>query len=300
MAGKPLSAVVAFVRVADQASFTRAAAELGVSPSALSQTVRGLEHELGVRLLQRTTRRVGLTEYGARFLDQVRPGLQQIEHALEDLDFIRDRPAGLLRITLPQVVAEHFVVPRLAEFRRLYPQVQVELSINARLVDVVAEGFDAGVRLGESLARDMIAVPVTPPLRQVVVATPGYFAAHPAPRRPEELTKHQCIVYRRSSQRLMPFEFSQDGHDFDVAVDGDCLVNNGETGLAMALAGIGIAQLFEVLARPHIASGALVSVLDDWLPPFPGFHVYYPAREQMAPKLRVFVDFYKSTTPRPG
>ncbi|WDS35131.1 LysR family transcriptional regulator [Pseudoxanthomonas sp.] len=293
MAASPLPAVVAFTRVAHHASFSRAADELGVSPSALSQTVRALEAQLGVRLLHRTTRRVGLTEHGARFLERVRLGLEQIDAAFQDLDAVRDTPAGLLRITLPRLVAERLVLPRLHDFHARYPQVQVELFIDPHLVDLVAEGFDAGVRLGESLARDMIALPIGPPHRQVVVGTPGYFARHGVPQTPADLVDHACAVHRLSSGRLMAWEFTRDGQDFDVAVSGPLVSNESGIVYRAALGGAVLTQCFEELAEADLAAGRLVRVLDDWQLPFPGFHIYYPAREHLPPKLRVFVEFLR-------
>jgi DNA-binding transcriptional LysR family regulator len=300
MAASPLPAVVAFSRVAHHASFSRAADELGVSPSALSQAVRGLEQQLGVRLLARTTRRVGLTEHGARFLAQVRVGLEQIDAAFQDLDTVRDTPAGLLRITLPRLVAERLVLPRLAAFHARYPQVQLELFIDPHLVDLVAEGFDAGVRLGESLARDMVALPIGPTHRQVVVGTPDYFARHGVPQTPADLVHHACAVHRLTSGRLMPWEFTRDGRDFEVEVRGPLICN--ESGIACQAAGSGLvlAQCFAELADAALAAGTLVSVLQDWQAPFAGFHIYYPAREQLAPKLRVFVDFLREGLTRAG
>ena len=297
MAANPLPAVVAFSRVAHHASFSRAADELGVSPSALSQTVRALEARLGVRLLHRTTRRVGLTEHGARFLERVRLGLEQIDAAFEDLDAVRDTPAGLLRITLPRLVAERFVLPRLAEFHARYPQVQVELFIDPHLVDLVAEGFDAGVRLGESLARDMIALPIGPMHRQVVVGTPDYFARHGVPQTPADLVDHACAVHRLTNGRLMAWEFTRDGQDFDVAVSGPLVSNESGIVYRAALGGTVLTQCFVELAEADLAAGRLVSVLDDWQVPFAGFHIYYPAREHLPPKLRVFVEFLREGLP---
>lgn len=293
MPPSPLPAVVAFSRVAHHASFSRAADELGVSPSALSQTVRALERQLGVRLLNRTTRRVGLTEHGARFLEQVRVGLDQIDAAFQDLDAVRDTPAGLLRITLPRLVAERLVMPRLPEFHARYPQVQVELFVDRYMVDLVAEGFDAGVRLGESLARDMVALPIGPMHRQVVVGTPDYFARHGVPQTPADLVHHACIVHRLTSGRLMPWEFTGDGRDFEVEVHGPLISNDSEVAYAAARGGMGLVQSFSEFAQADLAAGRMVSVLEDWQQPFAGFHIYYPAREHLPPKLRVFVDFLR-------
>jgi DNA-binding transcriptional LysR family regulator len=286
----PLSAVVAFARVAHHASFTRAADDLGISPSALSQTVRALEARMGVRLLHRTTRRVGLTEHGARFLARVRDGLAQIDAAFEDLDSVRDVPAGKLRINVPRIAAELLVLPHLPAFMARYPQVEVELFVEPALVDLVAGGFDAGIRLGECLARDMIAVPIGPLERQVVVATPGYFAAHGTPDTPADLVGHACIVHRRSNGRLMAWEFSHAGRDFEVEVSGRLVFNDAALIHAAVRAGLGMGQAFDAVVASDVAEGRLQAVLQDWQPPFAGFHLYYPAREQMAPKLRVFID----------
>ncbi len=290
----PLSAVVAFVHVADHASFTRAADALGVSTSALSQSVRALEAQLGVRLLQRTTRRVGLTEHGARFLGQVRAGLTQIESAFDALDQVRDVPTGQLRITVPRIVADRLVLPRLPDFLRRYPQVDVELCVDPALTDLVAEGFDAGIRLGESLAPGMIAVPVGGPERQVVVATPAYFQRHGVPESPHALQDHACIGHRLANGRRMPWEFSRDGRALDVAVPGRLLFNDAGLARHAVLAGLGMAQGFASMYAEDLQAGRLRSVLEAWQPAFPGFHLYYPAREQLAPKLRVFIDHLRS------
>lgn len=294
MAASPLPAVVAFARVAHHASFTRAANELGVSASALSQTVRALEAQLGVRLLHRTTRRVALSEHGARFLERVRPGLAQIEAAFLDLDTVRERPAGLLRITLPRVVADQLVMPWLPSFLARYPQVEVELCVDSALVDVVAEGFDAGIRLGECLARDMIAVPLGPMQRQVVCAAPAYFQRHRPPRTPADLVEHDCIVHRMSNGRRMAWEFTRDGRDFQVEVSGTLVFNDSGLTHAAALAGLGLAQGFESVVAADVAAGRLQRVLDDWHAPFAGWHIYYPAREHLPPKLRVFIDHLRA------
>jgi DNA-binding transcriptional LysR family regulator len=298
MAGAPLSAVSAFACVARHASFSRAAAELGVSPSALSQTVRNLESQLGLRLLHRTTRRVGLTEHGERFLQRVAPGLAQIDAAFEDLDALRDRPTGRLRINLPRIVAERLLLPRLADFMARYPDVHVELYHEGGFADLVAGGFDAGIRLGESLARDMVALPISPRMRQVVVGAPGYFARHPVPNTPQELIGHDCIGFRKASGRLYAWEFTDPRRlagkrDFDIQVEGRLIFNDSSLARLAALDGLGLAQLFEWEIIEDVAAGRLQRVLDDWLQPFDGWYIYYPAREQMAPKLRVFIDFLR-------
>ncbi|HAU81857.1 LysR family transcriptional regulator [Stenotrophomonas sp. TWI273] len=294
----PLPAVVAFARVAHHASFTRAADELGVSPSALSQTVRALEAHLGVRLLHRTTRRVGLTEQGARFLAQVREGLARIDAAFDDLDQVRDVPAGKLRINVPRIAAELLVLPHLPGFLARYPQIEVELFVETALTDLVAGGFDAGIRLGESLARGMIAVPIGPLERQVVVATPDYLAMHGVPATPADLVAHECIVHRLSTGRRMAWEFTGEGRDFEVEVAGRLVFNDAGLIHAAVTRGIGLAQGFEALYAGDVAAGRLQCVLQDWQQPFAGFHLYYPAREQMAPKLRVFIDHLREAMRR--
>lgn len=299
MASHPLPAVLAFARVAHHASFTRAALELEVSPSALSQTVRALERQLGVRLFNRTTRRVALTEHGQRFLQQVAPGLRQIDEAFRDMDFLRDRPAGHLRINLPGVVAERMIAPHLPGFMARWPEVEVELFVDPALADLVGGGFDAGIRLGESLAREMIALPIGPMQRQAIVATPDYFRRHPAPAEPADLVHHACVRYRRSNGRIMAWEFTREGCDFEVEVGGRLIVNDSDLGLVLVRQGLGMAQVFESQVEAELRSGSLVRVLEAWQAPFAGFHIYYPAREHLPPKLRVFIDYLREVLPPP-
>lgn len=289
-----LPALVAFTCVARLASFRQAAAELGVSPSALSQTIRSLERRLGTRLLQRTTRTVGLTEPGQRLLQETVPALARIGGALQAVEESRDVPGGQLRITTPRFPAEHLLLPFLPGFHARYPQVQVELSVQPAMVDVVAEGFDAGIRLGESLAAGMIAVPLGPPLQLVVVGAPSYLRRHGVPDRPEALVEHACIRHRSSDGRIMAWEFSRDGHDFHVEVDGPLLLNDSHLALQATRSGLGLQQVFAHTVRADITAGHLQAVLQAWQPPFAGFHLYYPSRDQLAPKLRVFIDFMRA------
>ncbi|MFT4256887.1 MAG: LysR family transcriptional regulator [Pseudoxanthomonas sp.] len=294
MSARSLPAVAAFARVAHHGSFTRAAAELDVSPSALSQTVRVLERQLGVRLLNRTTRRVALTEHGARFLERALPGLAQIEDAFDDLDSARGLPAGHLRINLAQVTALRLLMPRLAAFQARYPRVTLELYADDALADLVAGGFDAGIRLGECLSRDMVALPVGAPQELAVVASPDWLARHPPPRTPQDLTGLECVRFRRmGSGRIHPWEFTQDGRDIEVQVEGRLIVTNGGLARQAALDGLGLAQPLLVEVEDDIAAGRLVRLLQDYTPPFDGFYVYYPAREHLPPKLRAFVDFLR-------
>ncbi len=294
-----LPALAAFACVARHASFSQAAIELGMSASAASQSVRTLERRLGVRLLHRTTRRVGLTEPGERLLREAAPALARIGGALQALEESRDVPAGRLRITAPRIVVEQMLLPHLPAFSMRFPHVEVELAVQAALTDLVAEGFDAGIRLGESLADGMVAVPLGPPQRLVVVAAPDYLRRHRPPDTPQALAAHACIRYRRSDGRLMPWEFTRDWHDFSVEVGGGPIFNDSGLGRRMAIAGLGLAQVFEAAAAEDLAAGRLQRLLDAWQPPFPGFHLYYPSREQLAPKLRVFVDFMREANAPP-
>lgn len=286
-----LPAVAAFARVAQHASFTRAAVELGVSPSALSQTVRALETRLGMRLLNRTTRRVGVTEAGAMFLQRVLPALEQLGAAFTELDELRGKPAGTLRLNLPRLAMRTIIMPLLGEFCRRYPEIRLEVIADDRFVDLVGEGYDAGLRLGESLAQDMIAVRATREQRIAVVGSPGYFRDNPVPRVPADLHEHPCMRFRFSSGATYRWEFGRDGQDFDIDVDGPLICNDNALMIAAAKQGLGLSHVMEDLVREDILSGALVRVLEDWCPPFPGFYLYYPSRAQMPLKLRVFIDF---------
>ncbi len=287
-----LPAMLAFVRVAHYGSFTRAAAELGVSPSALSQTIRALEARIGVRLLNRTTRRVGLTEVGTQFLARVQTGLDLIGTAFNELDEMRGKAAGTLRINLAQAAATLVVMPILDEFTRAYPDVKLELTVDDRFVDLIATGYDAGIRLGESLARDMVAIRASGEQRTIVVGAPKYFKRRTRPQTPADLHEHSCIRYRFSgSGGIYRWEFSRGGKDIEVDVDGPLVTNNAPLMIDAAVRGLGLAHVFEDSVRDELASGKLIAVLENWCPPFPGFYLYYPSRRQMPLKLRVFIDF---------
>ncbi len=295
----PMSAVFAFSRVAHHGSFSRAAADLQVSASALSQTIRALERKLGVRLFNRTTRRVGLTEEGARFLERVLPGLLQINEAFDDLDEVRGVPTGTLRLNLSRIAAQRIVMPHLPAFRARCPQVTVELFTDDALSDLIAGGFDAGIRLGECLARDMVAVPIGPAQELAVVASPDYLARHGAPDTPQALAGHDCVRFRRRGEgRILPWEFTVDGRDIEVQVEGRLIVNDAQLARAAALAGTALAQPLLLEVADDIADGRLVRLLGSCTPPFDGFYLYYPAREQLPPKLRAFVDFLRERRER--
>ena len=282
--------LAAFAAVARERSFTRAGAQLGVSPSALSQTIKGLEGRLGVRLLTRTTRSVAPTEAGARLLASIAPRFEEIEAAVDALGELRDRPAGTIRIT----TGEHAVgalQPALDRLLPDYPDIRVEIIVDYGLVDIVADRFDAGVRLGEQVAKDMVALRLGPDLRMAVVGSRAYFERHPKPRVPQELTEHNCINMRMPTYGgLFVWEFEKDSRELNVRVDGQLVFNTIKPRLDAALAGLGLAYLPEDYARPHLATGALIRVLEDWCPPFAGYHLYYPSRRHHSPAFNLLVD----------
>ncbi len=283
--------LAAFALVASERSFTRAAAKLGVSPSALSQTIRSLEDRLGLRLLVRTTRSVAPTDAGKRFLEEVAPRLEEIQQALATLSEMREKPAATIRISAGEHAVHRVVQPALARLLSEYPDIKVELSIDHGFIDIVAKGFDAGIRLGEQVAKDMIAVRIGPSMRMAVVGSPAYFAKHPGPSIPEELTAHRCINIRLPTYGgLLPWEFERDGRKLKVRVDGPLIFNTGGPRLDSALQGLGIAYMLEDIAAPFIAAGALVRVLEEWCPSFDGYHLYYPSRRLSSPAFSLLVE----------
>jgi DNA-binding transcriptional LysR family regulator len=283
--------LVAFLAVARDRSFTRAAARLGVTPSALSHTVRGLEERLGVRLLNRTTRSVTPTEAGERLLERVGPRFDEIEAEIAALGELRDKPAGNIRITTDPHAIETVLWPKLRKLLVEYPDINVELVSDYGLKDISAEGYDAGVRLGELVAKDMITVPISPEMRLVAVASPSYFARRPIPQAPQELSSHRCINFRQpTSGGLYAWEFEKNGRELRVRVDGQLVFSSNPMMLQAALGGFGLAYLFEDEVQPHVQAGTLIQVLSDWSPPFPGYHLYYPSRRQHTPAFTVLVD----------
>lgn len=286
-----LNDLASFVAVAREGSFTRAAARLGVSQSALSQTIRGLEERLGLRLFARTTRSVLPTEAGARLLSTIGPRLDGIETDLAALRELRDKPAGNIRITASEHAANSILLPRLARLAPLYPDVKVEINTDYRMVDIVEQRFDAGVRLGESIAKDMIAVRIGPDVRMAVVGSPSYFAKHVAPVRPQDLTNHDCINVRLPTLGgLLPWDFKKGAHELNVRVDGQFIFNGFPQVLNATLAGLGLAFILEEVVKEHIARGELVRVLEDWCNAFPGYHLYYPNRRQHSQAFALVVD----------
>lgn len=283
--------LAAFAAVARERSFTRAGAKLGVSPSALSQTIKGLEGRLGVRLLTRTTRSVAPTEAGDRLLQTIAPRFEEIEQALVALAEMRERPAGTIRITAGEHAARSVLQPGLARLLPDYPDIRVEIVVDYGLVDIVSEGFDAGVRLGEQVAKDMIALRIGPDMRMAVVGSPAYFRGRAAPRTPQDLTDHNCINMRLPTYGgLFPWEFEKDGRELKVRVDGQLIFNTIRQRLDSALRGLGLAYMPEDVAAPFIASGELIRVLEDWCPPFSGYHLYYPSRRHSSPAFSLLVD----------
>ncbi len=291
MARDELSELKAFIAVSEDRSFTRAAARLGISASALSHTIRGLEDRLGIRLLDRTTRSVSTTEAGERLFRAVGPHLDQIRAEIEGLSMFRDTPSGQLRITSGDHAAEMLLRPKLAEFLPRFPDVQVEVSIDNGFVDIVGERFDAGIRLGESVSMDMIAVRIGPDWRFVVVGAPGCFNTRSRPGHPADLTDHTCINLRlNSAGGLYAWEFEKEGRALDVRVGGQLAFNSIFSVLHAAVDGHGLAFVPEDLAMPYLATGQLQTVLEDWCPLIQGYHLYYPSRRLPSPAFTGFVD----------
>ncbi|RIY03699.1 LysR family transcriptional regulator [Aureimonas flava] len=288
-----LDDLAVFAAVARSRSFTRAAAALGLSPSTLSHTIRGLEERLGLRLLARTTRSVAPTAAGRRLLMSLEPALAEIDQGLSALAYWRDAPSGALRLTTYSHGARTVLAPRLPRFLLDHPDIAVEVIVDDRLVDLVADGFDAGIRLGETLEADMVAVRVGPDLRTVVVGTPDYFAAHPHPETPADLKSHRCINYRLvGAGRVLPWEFERAGQDMKIQPGGQLVVNDEGLAAAAVRAGAGLGYMMEHDVAAEVASGQLVQVLGDWCVPFPGCHLYYPHR-QVSPALRALVDAFR-------
>jgi DNA-binding transcriptional LysR family regulator len=283
--------LLAFLAVAKERSFTKAAAQLGVSQSALSHTIRGLEERLGLRLLSRTTRRVAPTAAGERLVRTVGPRFDEIDAELAALSELREKPAGTIRITAGEHSAETIVWPALAKVLPRYPDINVELTIDQGLTDIVAERYDAGVRLGEQVAKDMVAVRVGADMRMAVVGAPSYFARRSKPKKPQDLTAHDCINLRLPTYGgLYAWEFEKNGRELKVRVEGRLVFNGNAMILKAALAGFGLAYLAEDRVRVHLANGRLVRVLADWCPPFSGYHLYYPSRRQPIPAFALLVD----------
>ncbi|GLQ53833.1 LysR family transcriptional regulator [Devosia nitrariae] len=291
MRREDLNDMLWFLAVAEERSFTKAAARLGTSQSTLSHTIKQLEMRLGLRLLTRTTRSVAPTEAGERLLRSLAPHIRELEADIDALMAIRDKPSGTIRISLSDHALESLVWPKLKPVLRNYPDIRVELFSDNGFRNIVEDRFDAGVRLGESLDKDMIAVPIGPDWRLVAVASPEYFASHSVPQHPQELVEHICINQRHlRSGGLYVWEFEKDGRDLRVRVEGQLIFNSSYAEVDAALSGYGIAYLPESIVRDHIDAGRLIQVLDDWSPMFSGYYLYYPNRRQNSPAFSVIVE----------
>lgn len=292
-----LAELQGFAAVARLRSFRRAATELNISPSALSHTLRGLETRLGIRLLNRTTRSVAPSQAGERLLARLAPALREIDAALEEINDFRDSPHGTLRINAPRAAAEYVLVPLAARFLQENPGMRLEIVADDNLVDIVAEGFDAGVRFGERLAQDMVAVPLGPAQRFVVVASPAYLAEHGTPQRPQALAGYRCIRIRFPNGTLYRWEFARGGEKLEIEVDGPLDLGDMPLMVRAAEDGVGLAYVYEQAAAAGIAAGRLVTVLDDWRPAEPGFFLYYPSRRLVPAGLRAFIDLLQKMAP---
>ncbi|MDH1263527.1 LysR family transcriptional regulator [Pseudomonas sp. GD03944] len=287
-----------FLCIARHLSFSRAAVELGLSPSALSHALRGLEERLGVRLFNRTTRSVALTEAGERLYGRVSPAFRDIDDALEDLNSFRDKPSGTLRINAGLPAAQLVLLPLVGRFLAAYPEVRIEVVADDALVDVVSAGFDAGVRFGERLQADMVSLPLGPAMRSVVVGAPALFERYPLPHKPEDLHALPCIRHRFPSGALYHWEFERGGIVQEISVDGPLTLDDVGLMIGPALQGVGLAYVFEDMARDAIASGQLVQVLGDWCPYYPGLNLYYPSRRHLPAALKAFIEFIRAERDR--
>jgi DNA-binding transcriptional LysR family regulator len=286
-----MSDLIAFLAVAEELSFTRAAARLGTSQSAVSAVVRRLEERLAVRLLTRTTRSVSPTEAGQRLVDTLRPAFDGIEAQLVSLDDIRSRPSGTIRLTASRHAARQIVMPVANRLMAAHPEVHVEISIESRFVDIAKEGFDGGIRLGQSLDKDMIGVRISPDMEMVVAGSPEYFRDHPKPETPHDLTAHNCINLRLPTLGgLYAWEFGKDGRPLNVRVEGQFTSNDPDVIVDAALAGRGLVCMLSDHVGPHLKAGRLARVLAEWCPPFAGYHLYYPSRRQVTSAFRLLID----------
>jgi DNA-binding transcriptional LysR family regulator len=285
-----LSTLAAFLAVAEERSFTRAARRLGVSPSAMSHAIRGLEEDVGVRLLSRTTRSVAPTEAGEQLLARLRPAVAEVQDALDQLSGLRDRPAGRVRLLVPRLAGTTVLGPKLAKFTRDYPDVVLDITADDSRLDIVAGGFDAGIHFGEYIQKDMIAVRVSRDHRAAIVGAPSYFKSHPRPKTPHDLLKHRCINFRHGSAGVYRWEFDKGKKSLSVAVNGPLIVDDVETLVRAAIDGIGLAFVSDERVTAELESGELIRVLEDWCQPFPGFFLYYPSRRQQPAALAALIN----------
>jgi len=285
------SELAMFMAVAEAGSFTRAAAKLGLSQSALSYAVRMLEERLKVRLISRTTRSLSLTDAGEKLLHSLRPAFDHIDSEIAQLTALRDKPAGTIRITTFRHAARTVLWPALVKLLPEYPDIAVEINVDEGLTDIVAGRFDAGIRVGEQVQKDMVAVRVSSDIRMAVVGSPSYFASREIPRTPRDLSDHKCVSYRQSAGGgLYAWEFESDGVELEVRVNGPLVINDGEMLATAALGGLGLVYTFETQVAQHVAEGSLIRVLEDWCPPFSGYHLYYPSRRQQTPAFALLLE----------
>jgi DNA-binding transcriptional LysR family regulator len=299
MRGSRFAQLNAFVEVAGHGSFTKAAAHLGVTTGSLSLTIRALEEGLGVRLLNRTTRSVALTEAGERMLTRLRPLLDDFATVVDSANAFRDRPVGQLRLTVPPGVETYLIGPTLARFLTQYPEIVIEISVDPTMTDIVAGRYDAGIRFGKRIARDMIAVRISDEIRHVVVASPHYLARHPQPQSPQDLLSHNCIRMRFPSRAFLPWQFAVEGEIVELEVNGSVIVNEPELLVRAALEGVGLLYMVEDYVRPMISAGRLIPVLEKWMPPpTDAFFLYYPSRRQNPAPLQALIDFLRTSLKR--
>jgi DNA-binding transcriptional LysR family regulator len=284
-----LSVLSAFLAVAEERSFTRTAKRLSVSTSALSHAIRGLEERIGVRLLARTTRSVAPTEAGERLIARLRPALGGIRETLDEVASLKDRPVGRVRLLVPRFATRTELTVKLVRFAREYREVVLDITTDDSRVDLVSSGFDAGIHIGEYIQRDMIAVRVSPDYRPAIVGSPEYFSSHPVPESPHDLVHHRCVNYRQGSAGVYQWEFQKDDQSLTLAVAGSLITDDEAFMEEAALNGVGLVFTVEQFAAPHLASGALVRVLEDWCQPFPGFFLYYPSRHQQPAGLTALI-----------
>src|SRR5712691_7739220 len=285
-----LNILAVFLAVAEERSFTRAGKRLGVSPSAMSHAIRGLEEDISVRLLSRTTRSVAPTEAGEQLLARMRPALTDVQDALDQISELRDKPAGCVRLLVPRLAGTTVLGPKLAKFTRDYPDIVLDVTADDSRIDIVAGGFDAGIHFGEFIERDMIAVRVSRDHRAAIVGSPAYFESHPKPKSPHDLLIHRCINFRHGSAGVYRWEFDKGKKSLSVAVNGPLIVDDVEILIRAAIDGVGLAFMSEEHAAPHLKSGAFVRVLEDWCQPFPGFFLYYPSRRHQPPALSALIN----------
>jgi DNA-binding transcriptional LysR family regulator len=296
MRGTEFAELTAFVAIAERGNFSKAAATLGLSTSTLSQTIRSLEERLGVRLLNRTTRSVALTEAGERLLRRVHPALDEIGDAIESINAFRDTPSGVLRLSVGSLAVGIVIDPILPGFRAAYPDITLDIVVDDSMADIVDGRFDAGIRSGTRIERDMIAVRASPDSRLIAVASPDYLAAHGRPKTPHDLRLHNCIRFRQTTGALHPWEFERGTEKVEVAVEGSLITNNLDLVVRAALDGMGVGYMLEGYMTSYIAEGRLIPLIEDWSRPYAGYHLFYPSRRQMPAKLKAFAEFLRNAT----